>query len=196
MTDMTPIADAPLLRGLTKDDLTELGRIADAQTFERRDCLFRRGDEATTLYLATRGSFALTVELRAFDGHTEMAVEEMGALDAFGWSSLVPPRTSIYTGYCTEDGAAIVLPNKALEALMISNRRLGEELLRNLNELIGNRVRVLQQLWVDEVSRSSARVQHWSHSELTTQWATAMTPSGSRGLGRWRRRQSHFGSDV
>jgi CRP-like cAMP-binding protein len=196
MVDLSKISRADVLRGLTSEDLTELGAIAAVQEFERRDRLFERGAEATTLYLATSGRYALTVELRSFDGQVEMAVEELGALDAFGWSSLVAPRTSIYSGYCTEDGAAVAFPRQELEALMTSNRRLGEELLRNLNELIGNRLRVLQQLWLEEVSQSSARVQHWSHSELSTQWATAMSPSGSRSVGLWRRRTSHSSTDV
>ncbi|MBW2286952.1 MAG: cyclic nucleotide-binding domain-containing protein [Deltaproteobacteria bacterium] len=175
MLDLSSIENADVLRGLTREDLAELGTIASEQEFKRKDRLFKRGEVANSLYIATRGRFALTVDVRSFDGNVEMAVEEQGALDAFGWSSLVEPRTSIYSGYCTEDGAAVEFPRESLNALMTSNRRLGEELLRNLNELIGNRVRVLQQLWLDEVSRSTARVLHWSHSELTTQWSIAMT---------------------
>ena len=175
MLDLSSIGNADVLRGLTQEDLAELGSIANEQEFERKDLLFERGEAAENFYIATRGQFALTVNLRLFDRHVEMAVEEKGERDAFGWSSLVEPRTSIYSGYCTEDGAAVVLPREQLESLMVSNRRLGEEFLHNLNELIGTRVRVLQQLWLDEVSQSTARVLHWSHSELSTQWSTAMT---------------------
>ena len=76
------------------------------------------------------------------------------------------------------------MPPDTSEALCPGTRRLGEESLHNLNELIGTRVRVLQQLWLDEVSQSTARVLHWSHSELTTQWATAMTQPGARPMSR------------
>jgi CRP-like cAMP-binding protein len=175
MLDLSSIGNADVLRGLTQEDLSDLGTIAREQEFKRKHRLFERGKEATDLFIATRGRFALTVDVRFFDSRVEMAVEEKRTLDAFGWSSLVEPRTSIYSGYCTEDGAAVVFPRQQLEALMLSNRRLGEEFLRNLNELIGNRVRVLQQLWLDEVSQSTARVVHWAHSELTEHWTTAMT---------------------
>jgi CRP-like cAMP-binding protein len=194
MVDLSTVEKADVLRGLTKADLIELGEIASEQEFEPRDCLFRRGDEGKNFYIATRGRFALTVDTRVFDGSVEMAVEDKGALDAFGWSSLVEPRTSIYSGYCTEAGAVVAFPRKSLEALMMTNRRLGEELLHNLNELIGTRVRVMQKLWLDEVSQSLARVQHWSHTELTTQWAAVMTEPGSRPVRRWIRRHSHLGT--
>jgi|GEM_PF-2667721 len=179
MSDLSSIAKADMLRGLTPEDLAELGTIAQEHQFKRKDRLFERGEEAQNFYIATRGEFSLTVAVRLFDNEVEMAVEEKGALDAFGWSSLVEPRTSIYSGYCTEDGAAVVFPRKQLEALMTSNRRLGEEFLHNLTELVGTRVRVLQQLWLDEVSQSTARVLHWSHSERTAHWASVMKQPGT-----------------
>jgi CRP-like cAMP-binding protein len=192
MVDLSTIANADVLHGLTSEDLAELGAIANTQEFERRDRLFKRGDRAETFYIATSGKFALTVDLRYFDGHVEMAVEDKAPLDAFGWSSLVEPRTSIYSGYCTEDGAVVAFPREPLEALMTNNRRLGEELLHNLNTLIGTRARALQQLWLDEVSQSTSRVLHWSHTELTTQWATAMGSSDAHPVTGWIRRHTHL----
>lgn len=194
MVDLSCIEEADVLRGLTKPDLAELGAIACEQEFKSRDRLFERGEEAESLYIATRGRFALTVDLRVFDEQTEIAVEDKGPLDAFGWSSLVEPRTSIYSGYCTEDGAVIAFPREPLEALMMSNRRLGEELLHNLNELIGSRVRILQKLWLEEVSRSTARIQHWSHTKLTNQWSSVMAEPGAHPVRRWLRRHTHLGT--
>ena len=187
MVDLSAIAEADLLRGFSEPELAELGAIASLQEFSQRDCLFKREEEPSTLYIATRGRFALTVDLRVFDNRVDLAVEDKGALDAFGWSSLVEPRMSIYSCYCTEDGAAVTFPRDRLEALMTANCRLGEQFLRNLNELIGTRVRVLQKLWLDEVSQSTSRVQHWSQAELTTRWSAAMAEPRSRPARRWLR---------
>ena len=192
MVDLSSIARADVLRELTREDLVELGAVGDEQEFQRRDYLFKRGEGAKTFYIATRGRFALTVALRLFDRYVEMAVEEKGALDAFGWSSLVEPRTSIYSGYCIEDGAAVAFPRDRLEALMTTNSRVGAKLLHNINELIGSRVRVLQNLWLDEVEQSMARVQHWTHTDLTTRWSAAMTEPSSRPVRRWFRRITHL----
>ena len=195
MMDLSSIEKADVLRGITKEDLAELGAIASEQEFARSDRLFRRGEEARDFYITTRGQFALTVGLRYLDGYVEMAVEEIGALDAFGWSSLVEPRTSIYSGYCIEAGAVVAFPRKRLEALLTSNRRLGEEFLHNLNELIGTRVRALQQLWLDEVSLTTARVRYWTHTEITNHWATAMDPDSGRPVRHWIREHTHLGTE-
>ncbi len=198
MLDISSIEKADVLRGFSKADLAELGGIAHEQEFKRRDRLFKRGEEAKTFYIVTRGLFALTVDVRLFEDYAEIALEEKGALDALGWSSLVEPRTSIYSGYCIEDGAVIAFPRKSLEALMMTNRRLGEEFQHNLNELIGTRVRVMQEHWLDEVSQSTARVKELSHSELTHHWAAAMAgsteprPHPVRG---WIQRHTHLGGE-
>jgi CRP-like cAMP-binding protein len=194
MVDLSCVEQADVLRGISKEDLAELGAISSEQEFNARDRLFKRGEEAKNFYIATRGQFALTVDLRVFDGRNEIAVEDKGPLDAFGWSSLVEPGRSIYSGYCTETGAAIVFPKQPLEALMTTNWRLGEELLHNLNELIGTRVRVLQELWLNEVSQSMARVQHWSQADVSTRWASKMTEPSSRPVRRWFRRHMDFGT--
>lgn len=194
MVDLSSIEQADVLRGLTKADLAELGTIASEQPFNRKDCLFRRGEAAKTFYIALRGRYALTLGLRVFDRLAEVAVEEKGACDAFGWSSLVEPRESLYSGYCTEDGVVVAFPREQLEALMRTNTRLGEEFLHNLNVLIGTRLRAMQQLWLDEVSQSTARVQHWSHSELTTHWTEAMTEPSHGFMRRFSRRSTHVGT--
>jgi len=188
MVDLSPIETAGILRGLSKPDLAELSEIAYEQEFDRKDRLFERGERANTFYIAQTGLFALTVEVRVFDRSSEIVLEEKGPLDAFGWSSLVEPRTSIYSGYCIEAGSVVAFSREQLEALMMANRRLGEELLHNLTELIATRARVLQQLWVDEVSQSMSRVQHWSQSEVTTHWAHVMRDHGRSSVLGWIRR--------
>jgi CRP-like cAMP-binding protein len=194
MVDISSIAQADVLRRLTEADLAEFGAIGREQEFEQRDCLFERGEEAETFYIATRGRFALTLALRVLDRYESMAVEEKGALDAFGWSSLVAPRTSIYSCYCIEAGAAFAFPRQPLEALMAANPRLATEFLRNLNELLGSRVRVLQKLWLDEVSESMWRVRQWTHNELNTQVADVMREPSSAPWRHWFRRRTHLGS--
>jgi len=78
---------------------------------------------------------------------------------------------------------------------MTTNSRLGEEFLHSLNNLIGARVRVLQELWLDEVSQSMARVQHWTHTDLSVQFSGAMTdPSSRGGVQSWIRKHMHLGA--
>jgi hypothetical protein len=119
-------------------------------------------------------------------GQEEIAVEEKGALDAFGWSVLVKPRRFIYSAYCTENGAVIGFEREELEALMESNERLGERLACNFAELIGQRARVLQDLWAQEVEQRIERVQYWKSREISAHWRAAVgQPVGRRQVWTW-----------
>ncbi len=176
MVDLAPIRHARILEGLTDSDLAALAAIAEREQFRGGERLFVRGEEAERFYIVESGGFALTVVLRALDDHVETVVEELGAGEAFGWSALVEPRRSIYSGYCTSDGTVVSFPGTALEALMATEEGLGFRLSVNLNRLIGSRVRVLQDLWIAEVEHSTSRVKFWLANELSRRWTVAVHP--------------------
>jgi CRP-like cAMP-binding protein len=123
----------------------------------------------------------LTIQVRALDEPFEMPIEEKVAGEALGWSALVEPHRSIYSAYCTEDGSVVAFSRGDLEELLSSDPILGQHFLHNLNQLIGSRIRPLQQLWIEEIERSIERVEYWSHSKLSDEWADAVKPSRKRG---------------
>ena len=176
MVDLAPIRDASILEGLTDSDLSALATIAEREQVRRGERLFVRGEAAERFYIVEDGGFALTVVLRALDDRVETVVEELVAGEAFGWSALVEPRRSIYSGYCTSDGTVVSFPGTALEALMATDEGLGLRLSVNLNRLIGTRVRVLQDLWIAEVEQSTSRVKFWSANEVSRRWMVAVRP--------------------
>lgn len=186
MVDLSSIRNAAILEGLEPSHLGQLAAIAGERETREGERLFTRGEQAETFYIARRGRFALTLPVRIFSGHEEMAVEEKGALDALGWSSLVEPQTSIYSAYCTFDGALVTFPGEELRQLIRSNDRLGQRLCSNLNVLIGARVRAVQDLWIDEVEHSLDRVHHWTRSEMSKRLQRAVKKRSALGLG-WRR---------
>ena len=176
MVDLAPIRDVRILEGLTDSDMAALAAIAERQQVRRGERLFVRGEVAERFYIVEDGGFALTVVLRALDDDVETAVEELGAGEAFGWSALVEPYRSIYSGYCTSDGTVVSFPGAALEALMATEPGLGFRLSINLQRLIGARVRVLQDLWIAEVEQSTSRVKFWSANDVSRRWMVAVQP--------------------
>ncbi|MBW2273246.1 MAG: hypothetical protein JRG96_08240 [Deltaproteobacteria bacterium] len=78
-----------------------------------------------------------------------MAVEEKGALDAFGWSSLVEPHESIYSAFYTFDGTVFAFSGSELRQLMGTDDALGRRLSTNLNALVAARVRAAQLPLID-----------------------------------------------
>jgi CRP-like cAMP-binding protein len=188
MVDLSPIQNAAMFDGLVQSEIKELESIARVEQTVKGERLFCHGEAADTFYLVQDGSFALTIQVRSLDDHFEMPVEEKLTGDALGWSALVEPYRSIYSAYCTRSGSVFALSRGDLIELMSSDPNLGHRFSRNLNQLIGSRIRALQALWIEEVERSMERVAYWSHTELSDQWAEAMHPSRKRVL--WRRHSS------
>jgi CRP-like cAMP-binding protein len=161
MVDLSSIQEAAALRGLAQADLRTLASIAQEREIRQGERLITQGEETETFYIVRTGRVALMVRLRVLDSMVELAVEKLGALDAFGWSALVAPYRSIYSARCTEDGVVIAFPAQELKALAEANSSVGYRLTANLSELIGDRVRTLQQLWLEEIEQHMDRVKHW-----------------------------------
>ena len=174
MADLSSIQHAVVFEGLGQTETRELESIARVEQAVKGGRLFRHGDAADTFYLVKDGRFALTIEMRALDDHFEIPIEEKVAGEALGWSALVEPHRSIYSAYCTQSGSVVAFSRGDLEELMSSDLNLGQRFWRNLNQLIGSRIRPLQQLWIEEVERSIARVNYWSHTKLSDEWADAI----------------------
>jgi CRP/FNR family transcriptional regulator len=181
MVDLSSIQNAAIFEGVGQSEIRKLESIARVEQAAKGDCLFSHGDAADTFYLVNDGKFALTIQVRALDEHFEMPIEEKVAGEALGWSALVEPHRSIYSAYCTQDGSVVAFSRGDLEELLSSDPNLGQHFLHNLNQLIGSRIRPLQQLWIEEIERSIERVEYWSHSKLSDEWADAVKPSRKRG---------------
>jgi CRP-like cAMP-binding protein len=189
MVDLATIQNAAIFDGLTQSEIQELTDIGREEHVAKGDRLFHRGDEANNLYIVKGGRFALTMQLRMLDDLIEMAVEEKATGDALGWSSLVDPFRSIYSAYCTLDGSVAAFARRDLEDLMSSDTHLGYRFSRNLCQLIGTRIRALQELWIEEIQQSMARVDYWTHTKLNDDLVIAAKPP--RKHGHRRRRASH-----
>jgi len=174
MIDFSAIQNAAILKGLDQSELDQLAAIADERETQKGERLFTRGESADTFFIPKRGSFALTLPVRVYDEWDEFAVEEKGALDAFGWSCLVEPKTSIFSAYCISDGAVVTLPGRELQQLIEAHERLGQRISSNLNALIGARVRTVQNLWIGELENSRARVDFWTHTDMTNRLREAV----------------------
>jgi len=168
MTDLAPIRNAPMLEGLAESHIAELGAVAAERQARGGERLFSRGEAADTFYIVKDGTFALTVALRRLGSTVELGVEEKRSGDALGWSALVAPHQAIYSCFCTEDGSLISFSRAPLERLLSADSELGGRFLQNLGRLVGDRVRAMQDLWIDEIQHSMARVNYWTHAEVTT----------------------------
>jgi CRP/FNR family cyclic AMP-dependent transcriptional regulator len=180
MADLSSIQHAAIFEGFGQSETRELESISRVEQVARGERLFLHGEPANTFYLVRSGSFTLTIRVRVLDDHFEIPIEQKVAGDALGWSALVEPYRSIYSGYCTQSGSVFAFSREDLEEMMSSDPNLGHRFSRNLNQLIGSRMRALQQLWIDEVERSMSSVDYWCHTKLSDEWAEAVHPPRKR----------------
>lgn len=181
MHDLSSIHEATILRGLDPGELEQLASIARPVEVRQGERLFARGEKTGNLFVVRSGRVALTVVLHVLGEEAELPVEQLGGLDAFGWSAVVEPYASIYSSWCIEDGEVVAFPADELERIMDAQPSLGLTLSRNLAALIGSRVRALQNLWLEEVEQHMDRVQYWAQTEVNRTW-TVQHPGPARGL--------------
>jgi CRP-like cAMP-binding protein len=180
MIDLSTILNSPILNGLTPSDLEALGAIAREEKTVKGERLLNQGTDAKTLYVIQAGRFALTLAISAYGAEEEMVVEEKMAGDALGWSALVEPCVSVYSAYCTSDGSVAAFSVEELDQLMSSHPSFGHRFTANLAQLAGERVRVLQDLWVSEIEQTRERVNFWTGTEMSSRLVHAVDPGHER----------------
>ena len=169
-----------MLEGVTDEALVELEAIARLEEATKGERLFVRGEPAAKFYIVKEGAFSLTLPLRRLDDVLELALDEKRTGAALGWSTLVAPYLSIYSCFCTAEGSLFSFERGDLARLMSMDRDLGTRISINLNQMIAGRLRFLQNLWIEEIEQSRARVDRWSHTEIAEHLNLALEPSRSR----------------
>ena len=174
MADAEFLRSTPVLQGLDEDEFEQIAAIAQTREFRRGQRVFEREAEADAFYIIRRGHFALTLMLRALDQDVDLAIQELGVRDAFGWSALLRPHEWIYSVYCTDDGETICFPAEELRGLLVGHGGVGLTFASNVGELVSSRLRILQGLWIEEVQRSIERVSHWLNTDPSVHLRTAL----------------------
>lgn len=147
------IGHTDLLRGVSDADAARIAAIASHMHLPTGQALFDLGTEAGAVYLVERGSVALTLPLRVGDGERDVLVEERGAGQMVGWSGLIPPHRFTLKATAQADTDLLVLPRAAMEAFFAANPSVGFVVAKNLASIVGQRLQVLQAMWLREMQR-------------------------------------------
>ena len=119
------LAEAPLFRVLSADELEELLAASSSHHVPRQQVVFCEGEKLTHLYFAQTGSFKLV-------RHSEEGKELIVALarpgDCFG--ALADPLESRTLAQALEDSVLLVVPVSAVRRTLAQNPRFATVLLR------------------------------------------------------------------
>ncbi|MEW5984765.1 MAG: Crp/Fnr family transcriptional regulator [Acidobacteriota bacterium] len=147
------IGQTDLLRGVSVADAARIAALGSRRHLPAGELLFDLGSEAGDVFLVERGNVALTLPLRVGDGDKDVLVEERNAGQMVGWSGLIPPHRFTLKATAQAETDLLVLPRPAIEAFFTANPAIGYLVTRNLASIIGQRLQVLQAMWLREMQR-------------------------------------------
>jgi CRP-like cAMP-binding protein len=150
MTDARP----DLLAGLTGDDADPILALGTPKHLGPGEVLFSLGERADSLYLITRGRLSLTLPMHVASREESVLVEERGPDETIGWSALVPPYRFTLEARALLDVDVLGFSRHMLLDHLERRPAAGQVVMRNIAIIIGQRLQVLQAMWLREVQRS------------------------------------------
>ena len=140
--EINQLQEFELFMGLSKENLKEVARLTEIRLYSEGDLIFSEGREAESLYLILQGKVSLEkdVQLGRTGTPRKATLTVLGAGQALGWSSLVPPFEYTSSGVCMEAATLVVVPGQSLLQLMKEKPDLGMLILGRISSLIRERM--------------------------------------------------------
>ncbi len=142
-----------LFRGLEASQAAAVNALAQRVRLSAGDVLFRLGDDAAWLYSIQWGRIALTLPMSVRNRDQDVLVEERLPGQTLGWSAVIPPHRVTLTATALAETELLAIPRQPLLDLLDSHPELGYQMTRNVAGVIGNRLQVLQAMWLREMQR-------------------------------------------
>ena len=130
--ETTELSEQPLLAGLTAEELTDLASLATIRTYQTGEKIVAAGDPATSLFFLRSGAVHVTLP----DG---VRLATLTAGMAFGEMALLEP-TAPPTCSPTWRPPPIEVPLRDFERFRKQHPRAGERIMRNLAQLLADRL--------------------------------------------------------
>ncbi|MCA9079277.1 MAG: Crp/Fnr family transcriptional regulator [Planctomycetaceae bacterium] len=139
------LANTPLGRGLSADDLSKLAAIASVVDAGAGKTLFQEGDKADQLYLVIHGLVGLDMCLPR-QGCTRILT--IGPGQFVGWSAIVGHGQMTTRASVLEPATLITFPGNQLETLFAQDHDIGFQVMRQVaigmsQRLTGTRLQML-----------------------------------------------------
>ncbi len=141
------IQQSDLFWGMNRDFVKEVMNIAEKESYQNGDFLFREGDPAANFYILIKGRVKLTI------GETgQMVYTVNNAGEAFGWSSLIERDVYSASGECKQETILQKFDSRTLLNFLEEDPVNGLIFIKRLAGLIGNRL-----LWSYKMITSSSQ---------------------------------------
>jgi CRP-like cAMP-binding protein len=142
-----------LLRGLRPEDADALVALGSRLTLPAGSVLFTLGADAERAYAIESGRVSLSLPMQVGDREQDVLVEERTTGETVGWSALVPPHRFTLTAKTLIDSDVIAFSRTALLEHFAAHPAVGLVVTRNISAVMGQRLQVLQAMWLREIQR-------------------------------------------
>lgn len=143
------IQQSDLFWGMNRDFVKEVMDIAEKESYQNGEILFREGDPAANFYILIKGRVRLTI---GETGQMVYTVDNAG--EAFGWSSLIERDVYSASGECKQETILQKFDSRALLNLLEEDPVNGLIFIKRLAGLIGNRL-----IWSYKMITSSSQAE-------------------------------------
>jgi len=121
--------------GMNKEFVGEIMKIAETDSYDKGDLLFRVGDPADHFYILKKGQVNLSI---GDAGHVVYIVSKAG--EAFGWSSLIGREEYSATAKCLSPTNLLKLNGEKLQKILEKDSDNGLIFFKRLSMVLGNRL--------------------------------------------------------
>lgn len=126
----------PLFAKQPEDLLKQIAMLSQEVTVETDEWLFHQDEYADRIFIILEGGIALTMNINE---RTEK-LSPMTTSDVIGWSAMVRPYNYTMGGQATQRTRLLAMDGQGLRALFDHHPEAGYLFLRNLAEVIGERL--------------------------------------------------------
>jgi CRP-like cAMP-binding protein len=147
------LAESELLAGLTPEEAAGVLALGTEVRLAGGEVLFGLGSNADHLYLVKQGRIALTLPIEVRGQGQDVLIEERGPGQAVGWSALIPPHRFTLKATAQLGTDVIALPRAVLTDYLAARPALGYRVARNVAAVVGQRLQVVQAMWLREMQR-------------------------------------------
>ncbi len=136
------LAGCELFKGLDQGEIENIAKICQVNTFETGALVYQQGDFGENIYIIAKGQVVLerTVDMGSREGRVIIAT--LGKGRVFGcWSTLLDePQIMMRRTFCQTPTTILVLNGAELREDMISDTRLGFNIMEKLCLLLRERI--------------------------------------------------------
>jgi CRP-like cAMP-binding protein len=149
-----------LLNGLSPAERDEVVALGPRLTLPSGGSLFRLGDAADRLFLIERGLIRLSFPMLVRGREEDVLFEEEAPGETVGWSAMVPPYRFTLSATAPLETELIALSREALTAFCEREPEIGRKISLNLAILVGQRLQLVQAMWMREIQRAVELMSH------------------------------------